>query len=261
MQSGLYITTSRCDYPGTSTENAVDHTISVTTEKSGHVDEREMDESNPGINTSVFDMQYLNQLTENMLVNHIQSDYVEVEVGSSHECLDQDHLGENLQINEEHFTEEIIIGEEPDMSINDVNVVDVAMNIEANMERLEEDNVEEEIIEEDIEIFRINESMEAATLSLSQEGGESQHVPRIDMEFRTDEEAYKFYNDYAMIVGFSVVKSGTYTSRCKETSGEVTRRIYKCQRRGTLEEHVNEMVGKQTPGVQNKQDTKESQGD
>jgi hypothetical protein len=196
-----------------------------------------------------------------MLVNHIQPDYVEVEVGSSHECLDQDHLGENLQINEEHFTEEIIIGEEPDMSINDVNVVDVAMNIEANMERLEEDNVEEEIIEEDIEIFRINESMEAATLSLSQEGGESQHVPRIDMEFRTDEEAYKFYNDYAMIVGFSVVKSGTYTSRCKETSGEVTRRIYKCQRRGTLEEHVNEMVGKQTPGVQNKQDTKESQGD
>jgi hypothetical protein len=68
-----------------------------------------------------------------MLVNHIQSDYVEVDVGSSHDFLDQDHLGENLQINGEHFTEEIIIGEEPYMSVNDVNVVDVVMNIEANM--------------------------------------------------------------------------------------------------------------------------------
>jgi hypothetical protein len=91
--------------------------------------------------------------------------------------------------------------------------------------------------------------MEATALSLNQEGGESQHVPRIDMEFHIDEEAYKFYNDYAMIVGLSIVKSGTYTSRCKETFWEVTR-SYKCQRRGTLEEHVNEMVGKQTLGVQ-----------
>jgi hypothetical protein len=36
------------------------------------------------------------------------------------------------------------------------------------------------------------------------------------MNFEMDEEAYKFYNDYALIVGFSTVKSGTYTSRNKK---------------------------------------------
>jgi len=70
-----------------------------------------------------------------------------------------------------------------------------------------------------------------AAISLSQEG-ESQHVPRIDMEFETPEQAYNFYNSYALIVGFSTVKTGTYKSREKATLGEVTRRIFKCQRGG-----------------------------
>jgi hypothetical protein len=38
------------------------------------------------------------------------------------------------------------------------------------------------------------------------------------MNFETDEEAYKLYNDYALIVGFSTVKSGMYTSRNKKNN-------------------------------------------
>jgi hypothetical protein len=74
-------------------------------------------------------------------------------------------------------------------------------------------------------------------ISLSQEG-ESQHVPTIDMQFKTDDEAYKFYNQYALIVGFSVVKCGNYHSRDKETLGMVTRMTFKCNKRGkSLEEY------------------------
>jgi hypothetical protein len=72
-------------------------------------------------------------------------------------------------------------------------------------------------------------------MSLSQDGESSDYVPRIGMNFETDEEAYKFYNDYALIVGFSTVKSGTYTSRNKKTIGEVTRRIHKYNRCGAID--------------------------
>lgn len=90
--------------------------------------------------------------------------------------------------------------------------------------------VDDEISEEDIETFKRNDSLEEA-FSSSQEG-ESQHVPKIDMEFQTDDDAYKFYNQYAMIVGFSVVKCGNYHSRQKETMGLVTRVTFKCNKNG-----------------------------
>ena len=51
---------------------------------------------------------------------------------------------------------------------------------------------ENEIIEEDIELFKQNETLEEA-FPLSQEG-ETQHVSKIDMQFQNADEAYKFYN-------------------------------------------------------------------
>ncbi|KAG2651468.1 hypothetical protein PVAP13_1NG296419 [Panicum virgatum] len=116
--------------------------------------------------------------------------------------------------------------------------------------------MEDDITEEDIEIFKHNETVEAAAISLSQEGGEGLHVPRIDMQFETNEEAHAFYNNYALIVGFSTIKSGTYSSREKGATGEVTRRIYKCNRRGNLS---HEDVGKKNQhesGVQISSDIK-----
>jgi hypothetical protein len=66
--------------------------------------------------------------------------------------------------------------------------------------------------------FKKNETVETATMSLSQDGESSDYVPCIGMNFETDEEAYKLYNDYALIVGFSTVKSGMYTSRNKKNN-------------------------------------------
>ena len=49
----------------------------------------------------------------------------------------------------------------------------------------EEEGLDNEIIEEDIELFKQNESLEE---------GETQHVSKIDMQFQNADEAYKFYN-------------------------------------------------------------------
>ncbi|KAF8722962.1 hypothetical protein HU200_022104 [Digitaria exilis] len=92
------------------------------------------------------------------------------------------------------------------------------------------EGLDDDITEEDIEVFKQNDSFEEA-FSLSQDG-ESQHVPKIDMQFETAEDAHKFYNQYAFIVGFSVVKCGNYHSREKETMGMVTRMTFKCNKRG-----------------------------
>jgi hypothetical protein len=87
-----------------------------------------------------------------------------------------------------------------------------------------------EINEEDIEIFRHNESIQQA-FSLSQEG-ESLHTPKIDMEFDTTDDAFKFYNEYALIIGFSAKKYGNYHSQSKRKMGELIRCIYKCNKCG-----------------------------
>ena len=83
----------------------------------------------------------------------------------------------------------------------------------ATEEANESELLDNDITEEDIEIFRQNQNLEEA-ISLSQEG-ESQHVPTIDMKFKSDDDAYKFYNQYALIAGFSIVKCGNYHSRDK----------------------------------------------
>jgi acetone carboxylase gamma subunit len=77
-----------------------------------------------------------------------------------------------------------------------------------------------------------NESIMAAE-RLSQEEA-SRHVPRLGMKFKTQKEAYKFYNDYAFIVGFSLLKSHTYKCKDKKDPNydQVTRVTLKCNMSG-----------------------------
>lgn len=65
---------------------------------------------------------------------------------------------------------------------------------------------------------------------------ETHHVPHLDMTFQTKDEAQKFYNSYAFIAGFSVVKAGTYLSRKKEANNAVTRVTFRCNKSGKPKE-------------------------
>jgi hypothetical protein len=70
------------------------------------------------------------------------------------------------------------------------------------------------------------------------------------MQFESSDEAFKFYNNYALIVGFSIVMAHNYHSRDKKMMGQVTRMTFKCQRRGIDKKQENKSNGKQKPGVQ-----------
>jgi hypothetical protein len=71
----------------------------------------------------------------------------------------------------------------------------------------------------------------------------------LGMTFKTSTEAYSFYNDYAFIVRFSVVKFHTY--KCKDNKdknyGNLTRVTLKCNRFGRAKEEDDNSAA---PGVQ-----------
>ncbi|XP_015694330.1 uncharacterized protein LOC107304505 [Oryza brachyantha] len=94
------------------------------------------------------------------------------------------------------------------------------------------------LTEEDIQLFLHDESISAAVRS-SQEG-DSMHVPKKGKKFRTDKEAISFYQNYALIVGFSTVKATSYISRKKGVESKVTRQTFKCQRRKKMESSKEE---------------------
>lgn len=57
---------------------------------------------------------------------------------------------------------------------------------------------------------------------------EANWLPKIDMEFKTDEDAYQFYNNYAKVAGFSVRKAWIN----RRASGVVISRTYVCYKEG-----------------------------
>jgi uncharacterized protein YciI len=126
---------------------------------------------------------------------------------------------------EGQLNDEIIPDQETHISIVG-EAIEAPVNYAATDSNSEHDQ-NTDITEEDIQIFKHNESVEA-TITLSQEG-ESQHVPRIDMQFESSDEAHEFYNNYALIVGFSIVMAHNYHSRDKKMMGQVTRMTLKCQ--------------------------------
>ena len=175
-------------------------------------------------------------LNEQLGINNAKAVAGVADKESVESCAANGQQLDDLQPSEEtENAQQISDDERPYISINDVVIADVDHNTELATRAMEDD-----ITEEDIEIFKHNESVEAATISLSREGGgESLHVPRIHMQFESHEEAHAFYNNYALIVGFSTIKLDTYSSREKGASREVTRRMYKCNRRGNLDHQDN----------------------
>lgn len=62
----------------------------------------------------------------------------------------------------------------------------------------------------------------------SEDAEDTSWVPRADMEFKSDEEAYRFYNNYAKVVGFSVRKAWIN----RRASGVIISRTYVCYKEG-----------------------------
>ncbi|KAG6524968.1 hypothetical protein ZIOFF_014913 [Zingiber officinale] len=76
----------------------------------------------------------------------------------------------------------------------------------------------------------LDKRMEELALSdpVAEAAGEANWLPKIDMEFKTDEDAYQFYNNYAKISGFSVRKAWIN----RRASGVVISRTYVCYKEG-----------------------------
>jgi hypothetical protein len=101
----------------------------------------------------------------------------------------------------------------------------------------------EHLSQDDIRVFLENESV-AAAQSCSQEV-RNHHTPRIDMVFSSPDAAYAFYNEYASICGFSIVKAGNYHGKSGGVSA-VTRHTFKCNKGGkVVDEEVLEKRRKQ----------------
>jgi hypothetical protein len=91
--------------------------------------------------------------------------------------------------------------------------------------------VVEHLSQEDIQMFLENESVTAAMTS-SQEVC-SYHTPHINQVFDTDDQAFAFYNDYACICGFSVMKASNYHGKSNGNIA-VTRYTFKCNQSGKI---------------------------
>nr|XP_040259289.1 protein FAR1-RELATED SEQUENCE 5-like [Aegilops tauschii subsp. strangulata] len=89
----------------------------------------------------------------------------------------------------------------------------------------------QKLTQDDILIFLENDSIEVAQ-SASQEV-RSHHVPHVDMVFDMDDAAYNFYNEYASIAGFSVIKASRYCGK-KQGGSAATRVTFKCNRSGRV---------------------------
>ncbi|KAM0836786.1 hypothetical protein ACQ4PT_062066 [Festuca glaucescens] len=94
----------------------------------------------------------------------------------------------------------------------------------------EEKATEGELTEDDIIIFLENEEAKANAKSSSQEVRDH-HAPHLEMQFPSDDAAYKFYNEYSSICGFSIAKAGNYHGRKSGNTGH-TRVTFVCNRAG-----------------------------
>jgi len=267
MQHDLHITTSRCTDPDPS---KINETIFASNEQAesnvqiskesrctgpgplrrneirvvvdeGALPEEQIPVTKIAMDTTDANLQYLERMNDELLLNHMHSAPMchDAEIEQPGEGLntlaevqfeDHDILGVAPCISIASENVDAHVGVEPCISIASENVDAPVINEQNGVGPHAEINEKHDITEEDIEIFRQNESVEAAILLSQKE--EKKHVSCIDTQFETPEEAFKFYNSYALIVGFSTVKTGTYKSREKATLGEVTRRIFKCQRGG-----------------------------
>ncbi|KAJ0985812.1 hypothetical protein J5N97_004168 [Dioscorea zingiberensis] len=71
-------------------------------------------------------------------------------------------------------------------------------------------------------------------------GGNSQAEPKVGMVFRSEDEAYEFYNEYAKRKGFSVRKGHI----ARRSDGSVQSRSYLCSKEGTRQKHSSYVTRK-----------------
>ncbi|XP_039824177.1 uncharacterized protein LOC120686086 [Panicum virgatum] len=183
FESGLYIT-SRCDGAATTTSNdGAYQGNNLSAEMEGCASGVQIGSSNKETNSVSDGLEYLSVLNEQLGLNHAKTGTGGAAKESVESCGANGQQFGNLQANEEtENSQQISDDEQPYISINDAVIADVEHNTEIATRAIEDD-----ITKEDIEIFKHNESVEAAAISLSQGGGESLHVPRIDMHFETHE--------------------------------------------------------------------------
>nr|BDI54668.1 protein FAR1-RELATED SEQUENCE 5-like [Triticum aestivum] len=121
---------------------------------------------------------------------------------------------------------------EDDLSLSLLqNASEIAVTTAGEQENSGTTGEVQKLTQEDILIFLENDSIEAAQ-SASQEV-RSHHVPHVDMVFDTDDAAYNFYNEYASIAGFSVIKASRYCGK-KQGGSAATRVTFKCNRSGRV---------------------------
>ncbi|CAL4942197.1 unnamed protein product [Urochloa decumbens] len=163
FESGLYITTSRCDEAAPSRSCEEDSTLNSSGQVATHGNEGQLC-VNRG--ADIDDLKYLCQLNEKLLINHVQQESPSIETCN----WDMDaQLAGDLQIDEAtNYSEQDNLDGEQCISINEANLADVGTNTDLDTNSLDDD-----ITEEDIEIFRQNENVEAAAMSLSQDGEDS----------------------------------------------------------------------------------------
>lgn len=89
---------------------------------------------------------------------------------------------------------------------------------------------QQELTEEDINIFVENEQEEATKGNNA--AIDSRYIPRVGTQFKTITEAHEFFNFYALLAGFSIVRAHNYHTTSKKRNGEVTRVTFRCNRQG-----------------------------
>jgi hypothetical protein len=100
--------------------------------------------------------------------------------------------------------------------------------------------------EEDVNNFLQNERM--ASSQGDDAEIESQYIPQQGMKFQSAQQAHNYFNKYAGMAGFAVVKAHQALTQSKKRKNEVVRVTYKCNRQGkqdtskegnTQEEEIN----------------------
>ncbi|EAZ04160.1 hypothetical protein OsI_26302 [Oryza sativa Indica Group] len=73
---------------------------------------------------------------------------------------------------------------------------------------------------------------------------DSRHIPCEGMQFKTDDEAYTFFNFYAYLIGFSIVIAHSLKTSDKKRNNEVIKYTYKCNRHGKNQDNATNQVQK-----------------
>lgn len=187
------------------------------------------------------------------------------------ETLAEKHVEDHGDWMQSDEPENILNPDELEAEAGDIPSMDTE-NAENNNERNPETDPEgnkEPLTQEEVIEF-IQSSQQLGQGGAAQEI-EHMHMPELGMVFKTEEEGHKFYNNYAMKVGFSTAIAHKYHSRNKTHMGKVTRVTITCNKAGKPTEEDMEAnkeaaqrgegLGKNKPAKRRVRKTKEGTND